>query len=41
MVAGHCFLLVGKDTGASDKRKVIQSSSSSWKRQKTFSSRVS
>ena len=38
MVAGHCFQLVGKDTGASDKRKESQPSSSSRKKQKTSSS---
>ena len=35
MVAGHCFRLVKKDTGASAKRKENQSSSSSRKKQKT------
>ena len=35
MVAGHCFLLVRKDTGASAKRKENQSSSSSRKKRKT------
>ena len=35
MVAGHCFRVVGKDTGASDKRKESQPSSSSKKKQKT------
>ena len=34
MVAGHCFLLVKKDTGTSAKRKDNQSSSSSRKKQK-------
>ena len=32
MVAGHCFRLVRKDTGASAKRKKNQSSSSSKKK---------
>ena len=41
MVAGHFFRLVGKDTGACDKRKESQSSSSSRKRQKTSAPRVS
>ena len=41
MVAGHCFQLVGKDTGASDKRKESQSSSSSRNRQNTSAPRVS
>ena len=36
MVAGHCFILVRKDTGASAKRKENQSSSSSRKKHKTF-----
>ena len=36
MMAGHCFRLVKKDMGASAKRKEIQSSSSSRKKQKTF-----
>ena len=35
MVAGHCFRLVRKDTGASAKRKENQSSSSSRKKHKT------
>ena len=35
MVAGHCFRLVRKDTGASAKRKKNQFSSSSRKKQKT------
>ena len=35
MVAGHCFLLVRKDTGASARRKENQSSSNSRKKQKT------
>ena len=35
MVAGHCFQLIRKDTGASAKRKENQSSSSSRKKQKT------
>ena len=35
MVAGHCFLLVGKDMSASDKRKESQPSSSSGKKQRT------
>ena len=38
MVAGHCFLLVKKDTGASARRKVNQSSSSFRKKQKTSTS---
>ena len=41
MVAGHCFRLVGKDTGASDKRKERQPSSSSRKKQKTSTSHES
>ena len=36
MVASHCFLLVGKDTCASDKKKESQSSSSFRKKHKTF-----
>ena len=36
MVAGHCFRLVRKDTGASAKRKENQSSFSSRKKPKTF-----
>ena len=36
MVAGHCFQLVRKYTGASAKRKENQSSSSSKNKQKTF-----
>ena len=35
MVAGHCFQLVRKDTGARAKRKENQSSSSSKKKPKT------
>ena len=35
MVAGHCFRLVKKDTGANAKRKENQPSSSSRKKQKT------
>ena len=35
MVAGHCFRLVKKDTGASAKRKENQSFSSYRKKQKT------
>ena len=35
MVAGHCFRVVRKDTGASARRKENQSSSSSRKKQKT------
>ena len=38
MVAGHYFLLVGKDTGTSDTRKKSQYSSSSRKKQKTSAS---
>ena len=38
MVAGHCFRLVRKDTGASAKRKENQSSSSSRKKQRTSAS---
>ena len=41
MVAGHCFRLVGKDTGASDKRKESHSSSSSRKKHKTSASHES
>ena len=41
MVVGHCFQLVRKDKGASDKKKESQSSSSSRKRQKTSAPRVS
>ena len=37
MVAGHCFRVVRKDTGASARRKENQSSSS-WKKQKTSAS---
>ena len=35
MVAGHCFRLVKKDTGASATRKENQYSSSSTKKKKT------
>ena len=41
MVAGHCFLLVRKDRGTSDKRKESQPSSSSRKKQKTSASHES
>ena len=41
MVAGHCFRLVRKDTGASDKRKENQPFSSSKKKQKTYASHKS
>ena len=38
MVAGHCFLLVGKDIGTSYQRKESQSSSISKKKQKIYTS---
>ena len=38
MVMGHCSRLVGKDAGASSRRKEGQPSSSSKKRQKTYAS---
>ena len=38
MVAGHCFRLVEKDSGSSDKRKESQPFSSSRKKQKTSTS---
>ena len=41
MVTGHCFRLVEKDTGASDKRKESQPFSSSRKKQKTSASHES
>ena len=41
MVVGHCFQLVGKDMGASDKRKESKPFSSSRKKQKTSASHES
>ena len=41
MVAGHYLRLVGKDTGASDKRNESQPTSSSKKKQKTSASHES